>query len=390
MDDKTGEELRKLLLAHKNRYPEMQVTDAVKLLYQGEFGGGHLIKNPLESLKRIQEEWGGMKPGRGRREEPPCGPEPLYESETPCESELPNGSDLLCEPIGGGMCRMNLAVLDQGLAPETLNRMFVKTAEGRSGDMAAFLQKLDLLVQWCREDDSLFPVETVMDYLEDYRKQGCPAVSHSETYRQLYQPAYRVTADSYGRYWSVFAAIDQALKESGKSGKDQVWVAIDGMCGSGKSTMGRILKEIYGCNLFHMDDFFLQPWQRNEERLNEPGGNVDYERFQAEILDHGNDREGISYQIYDCSRRQLGEWVTVPWKRLNIVEGSYSQHPYFKDRFDLRFFCWIGKEEQLRRIRERNGEGMLRRFTKEWIPMENRYFETFGIREKSIEIRGER
>ena len=34
-----------------------------------------------------------------------------------------------------------------------------------------------------------------------------------------------------------------------------------------------------------MDDYFLQPYQRTEERLAEPGGNVDYERFKEEIYD---------------------------------------------------------------------------------------------------------
>ena len=64
-----------------------------------------------------------------------------------------------------------------------------------------------------------------------------------------------------------------------------VLVAIDGMSASGKSTLGNLLKEKYQCNLFHMDDFFLRPEQRTKERLSEAGGNVDYKRFQEEILD---------------------------------------------------------------------------------------------------------
>lgn len=357
------EELRESLLEHRNRYPRMQVEDAVKLLYQGEFGGGHMIANPQKSLERLKEEWESVKKQKKEQEK-----EPPYEE------------------IGEKMCRMNLSVLERGLAPETLNQMFVQTADRKIGSISSFQQKLELLVQWCRQDGSLFPEEAVRTYIEDYKKKGCPAVSHSEIYRTLYQPAYRVVSDCYTRYWDVFCVIDHAVRETTK---DQVWIAIDGMCGSGKSTMGRILKEIYGCNLFHMDDFFLRPKQRTNERLNAPGGNVDYERFKAEILDHGNDRAGLTYQNYDCGKRQMGGNMTVPWNRLNIVEGSYSQHPYFGDFYDLRFFCWIGEEEQIRRIRERNGEGMLKRFKEEWIPMENRYFESFGIRKDSIQFRGE-
>ena len=99
-----------------------------------------------------------------------------------------------------------------------------------------------------------------------------------------------------------------------------------------------------------MDDFFLQPYQRTADRLSQIGGNVDYERFKKEILDHLNDREGLEYQIY----------------------------------WDLRFFCEIDPAEQLNRIRIRNGEAMCKRFKQEWIPKENAYFDTFGIREKSI------
>ena len=118
--------------------------------------------------------------------------------------------------------------------------------------------------------------------------------------------------------------------------------------------------------------------------MKEIGGNVDYERFQKEILAHIGDEKGLSYQVYDCSKRQLAQRIQVPRSDLNIVEGSYSQHPYFGPVWDLRFFCGISEEEQISRIRLRNGEAMLERFKNEWIPKENEYFTAFSIREKSI------
>ena len=39
------EELEKILQDHAKRYPQMEPTDGVKLIYQNEFGGGHLIKD---------------------------------------------------------------------------------------------------------------------------------------------------------------------------------------------------------------------------------------------------------------------------------------------------------------------------------------------------------
>ena len=40
-------------------------------------------------------------------------------------------------------------------------------------------------------------------------------------------------------------------------------------------------------------------------------------------------------------------------------------------------------EEQLRRIELRNGREMMERFRARWIPMEERYFEHYGICEKA-------
>ena len=51
--------------------------------------------------------------------------------------------------------------------------------------------------------------------------------------------------------------------------KDVVIVAIDGKCTSGKTTLAAKLAEIYDCNVFHMDDFFLRPEQRTPERFAE-------------------------------------------------------------------------------------------------------------------------
>lgn len=161
-------------------------------------------------------------------------------------------------------------------------------------------------------------------------------------------------------------------------------VAIDGMSGSGKTTLGKLLHKTFPeSNLFHMDDYFLQPHQKTEERLSQPGGNVDYERFKSEILAHLNNKKGLAYQVYDCRSQTLQPQRFVSWKPLVIIEGAYSQHPYFNDPYTLRIFCEISNAEQRQRILKRNGEFMLKRFQTEWIPKENLYFETFHIKEKA-------
>jgi len=161
-------------------------------------------------------------------------------------------------------------------------------------------------------------------------------------------------------------------------------VAIDGMSASGKTTLGELLhKEFPESNLFHMDDYFLQPHQRTPERLSEVGGNVDYERFRDEIILHLDDKDGLSCRKFNCQTQLLGAEIHVPWKPLVIIEGAYSQHPYFGEPYNLQIFCEISEEEQKKRILKRNGSQILERFVNEWIPKENVYFKTYKIKEKS-------
>lgn len=177
----------------------------------------------------------------------------------------------------------------------------------------------------------------------------------------------------------------QIIKQNIKTERTRPFVvAIDGMSGSGKTSLGELLhKEFPKSNLFHMDDYFLQPHQRTSKRLSEVGGNVDYERFMHEIILHLDDKSGLSFRKFNCQTQTLGPMTYVPWKPLVIIEGAYSQHPYFEDAYDIRIFCEISKDEQRKRILKRNGPEMLDRFVNEWIPKENSYFETFQIKEKS-------
>ena len=162
--------------------------------------------------------------------------------------------------------------------------------------------------------------------------------------------------------------IDSLLAE-----KNMVIVAIDGKCTSGKTTLASKLAEIYNCNVFHMDDFFLRPEQRTPERFAEVGGNVDYERFQEEVLLPLKNGKAFSYRPFDCSTFTLAGPVAVTPKKLNIVEGTYSHHPYFCNPYDLKILLTVDEETQRQRILERPAF-LHKRFFETWIPMENKYF----------------
>ena len=180
------------------------------------------------------------------------------------------------------------------------------------------------------------------------------------------------------------------MKASDHSG-GQLSVAIEGPCGSGKSTLANHLLEIFGdqANLIHMDDFFLPLELRTTDRLAEPGGNIDYVRFHAEIACPMRIREVFTYQTYDCSIHRLAGYVTVHPRPLTIVEGVYSLHPALGIEYGLKIFLSLSKDEQRRRVISRSGKELWKRFGGEWIPMENRYFDGMGIRSQCDLILGD-
>lgn len=161
--------------------------------------------------------------------------------------------------------------------------------------------------------------------------------------------------------------------------KEAVIIAIDGRCGSGKTSLAAKISEKFDCNVFHMDDFFLPFEMKTKKRLAEPGGNVHYERFEEEVLKWLLRHENVSYRQYNCSKGALGEPIYVDFKKLTIVEGSYSMHPVLRNAYDYSIFLTLDKEAQLERIRRRNGEEKLRAFLDKWIPLEEHYFSALDI-----------
>ena len=179
-----------------------------------------------------------------------------------------------------------------------------------------------------------------------------------------------------GDFHPLFSAIDELMKR-----KERIIVAIDGNCAAGKTSLALSLASKFACNVIPMDDFFLRPYQRTPERLREPGGNIDYERFRDEVVAPLVSGERFSYRPYDCGTEELSAPVFVAPRPLNVIEGVYSLHPFFSAGFDIRVFLRLGAAEQRNRLSDRS-PGLFDRFIDEWIPMENRYFEHFKIPEK--------
>lgn len=161
--------MKSILLAHARNYPLMEPADAVKLLYQSEFGGGHLIQDKTACLDYLFREY-----------------------DTVCQRQ----DAPLFEDIGNNMVRVNLDALDaHGIRIPELGDAFIRSAALCTGTMVSFREKLHLLTELTETGQMPFSPDALKNYLREYETIGFPPVSHSDTYRRAYHPAYRVVCE---------------------------------------------------------------------------------------------------------------------------------------------------------------------------------------------------
>ncbi len=342
------EETRQSLIEHYRTYPKLQIGDILKFLYQSSFGCEHLLSDPSAAIDYIREEAARCHPHVGE----------------------------WIEPLDGEYCRVHLDYLGDGLSAKTFGKLFFLSAEHNANGRELLEEKISVMLELSREGALPFSEEEARDAVEKWRKNGYPACHHSERFRDTYFPAYRVIKKEYAPFLPLLARIDPMLEQG------RVTLAIEGGSASGKTTLGKLLEQVYGCAVFHMDDFFLRPEQRTPERFAEPGGNADRERFLTEVLLPLSKNEQIRYSRFDCSTFTLLPATAVMPTSLNVVEGAYSMHPDLAEYYDLSVFLDVSPAQQEKRIRKRNSPELTERFFSEWIPMERRYFDIMNVKER--------
>lgn len=173
----------------------------------------------------------------------------------------------------------------------------------------------------------------------------------------------------------LIAQINELLKE-----KPHLILAIDGRCGSGKTTLATYLQKEFKANLFHMDDFYLPLDLRTPELLSQVAGNIDRRRFLEEVLLPLQERRPFNYRTYShLPSPHFSQPIPVQPTQVTIIEGSYSCHPDFIAFYDYKIFLSINKERQWQRLSQRETPQELAGFGRFWIPKEERYFQTYQI-----------
>ena len=337
-------EFERVLQAHAARYPLMEPQDYGKLAYQNHFGAEHLVSDEGQMLRRIREEWDSLT------------------------ADLPIRGP---ENIGGGLCRFYLNHdVEKDIAAQMLVKLFCMTAKEAKNPPDEFQEKLLMLEN--------LSVPGMREWLEEYRGRGCPPVRHSEKYRSAYHPHYRLLKLEYAAVFPALLETAKVLKEKGRA-----VVAIDGRCGSGKSSLARLMEQVFSCNVFHMDDFYLPVGQRAENWLEIPGGNMDLARFRREVLDSVFGGQAVDYRAFDCGAGAYMAPVRVEFTPLTVIEGSYSHHPALQAEYDLKLFVTCDKQEQLRRLKERE-EDYFPTFERLWMPLEEQYIRLCGIEDNNV------
>ena len=155
------------MAAQAARYPLMEAQDWYKLVYQGEFGAGHLIADIEAARMRFMDEWG--KAG-------PVSP-----------------GELLEEPIGGGFCRLHLRpAKGSGAPPEAIFSAFLSGAAITCGSAEGMRKKLRTLEEFLDDGRMKCTSDELRAFIKGYEGRGYPMVSHSECYRSEYRPSYRI------------------------------------------------------------------------------------------------------------------------------------------------------------------------------------------------------
>lgn len=153
-----------------------------------------------------------------------------------------------------------------------------------------------------------------------------------------------------------------------------VLIALDGRCGSGKTTLAaQLAKQFPGSAVFHTDDYYLPPAQRIPNWAETPCANMDLTRLREEVLVPAQAGAAVRSRAYSCREGAYLPEQCVPPAPLYILEGSYSHHPILAGFYDLKVFVTCSKKEQARRLQAREGE-RYENFVRRWIPLEEAYF----------------
>lgn len=158
-------------------------------------------------------------------------------------------------------------------------------------------------------------------------------------------------------------------------GKAPLFLAIDGPCASGKTTLANEIFRDFSCTLIHMDDFFLPFAQRGGQE--EIGSNIDKNTLLHQVLTPLSQGESVIFSPFSCQTGAYLPEVQVDGRELVVLEGVYSLLPEFRDFFQIKVFLSASFETRKERLIQRGSPWDA--FEEIWIPRETLYFQEHRV-----------
>ncbi len=151
------------------------IQDAYKLIYQGNFGVAHILKNMDRAQQFLKEEIASIEESND---------EPLIEPIS----------------VSNDLVRINLRPFKKfGYSVDKLFEIMIRSVEETKADKQRFLN------QWCEFKESVihgklkFDRKELETFNQKVKAENYPAVHHSSGYRKTNNPAYRVVKENIFR-----------------------------------------------------------------------------------------------------------------------------------------------------------------------------------------------
>ncbi len=304
---------------HKKKYPLMEEDDLLLLIFQGVYAGRYSFRSKKEITKLLTLEIASLNR--------------VYQD--------------LYTYINDSYVRLNLApYLKYKFPLKYLNLAFYHTAKENIATKEIHLAALETA---------------------NIKTTDLEIKKHSQAYCDNYDPHYRVIDI---KYLTSDMKETQLLNFLTNQPKNLI-IAIEGKCGSGKTTMVNHILEKLPFTVIPMDDFFLPPTMRTTERLAEVGGNIDYLRILDLLTEIKAKKSDIlTYKKYDCNTNKLST-IKIPRNDIIVLEGVYSYHPAFRHLVDKLVYINVDDNTQDLRLRQRDN---YLSYVNNWVVLENIYY----------------
>jgi uridine kinase len=163
----------------------------------------------------------------------------------------------------------------------------------------------------------------------------------------------------------VKTLISEIKKLSRKKGV--VLIAIDGLGGSGKTTLAELLQaELENSVMIQLDDFY-SPALRAADLL----------RLKEQVLLPLHNHQEAKYRVYEWKTNSYSDWHIHKPEGIFIIEGVYALDKNIRDYYDVKVWidypAGLGLARGIQRDISKDGVDNTDTWKNIWMPMEAKY-----------------